>query len=247
MSKRQKTENVFAGKVVVVTGSSRGIGRGFVKHFLHQGAQVIATCRNPSSSELQSEFKTYSDKLSVVALDVADEKSVAACKQSISQSVQHVDILVNNAGISSEAHSNEEALSTHLEEMMRILRVNVGGPLVVTQQLYPLLQKSERPIVVTLSSGLASIANSYGSMNAYRVSKAGVNMLMKNFAEEVTDVKFISIGPGWVATDMGSKGGRSPPLTVDQSVSSILRTIAFKLDSLQSGAYTDKDGHVQPY
>merc|ERR1712167_454162 len=110
----------------------------------------------------------------------------------------------------------------------------------MTQAFLPLLRASDGAngtlckTVVNMSSMPASIANCFGCQGrmggvaSYRISKAAGNMVTRAFAAELASEGFLVIGisPGHVATDMGTAGGRQAPLTIDESVSGMLRVIA---------------------
>ena len=88
-----------------------------------------------------------------------------------------------------------------------------------------------RPLACTRRAGQAP-----GGKTSYRCSKAALNMLTRTLASDVPGVSFAAVSPGWVATDMGSKGGSAPPLTVAQSCSALL-DIAQRLTRADSGAF----------
>jgi NAD(P)-dependent dehydrogenase (short-subunit alcohol dehydrogenase family) len=192
-------------------------------------------------------------------MDVDDQKSVTACANDVGAALNGagIQLLVNNAGIAidvvgenrvstAQADSilNDPAASKAVLDlpsevtpanMLGIFRTNVIGVLMVTQAFLPLLKPFPRdssipPMVLNMSSGAGSIGdNTSGKMTSYRVSKAALNMLTRNFALERKDIVFLSIAPGMVITDMGTMGHRivMPPkageeykpvgLTADQS------------------------------
>ena len=134
--------------------------------------------------------------------------------------------------------------------MANIFKINTIGPLIVTQAFLPLLsmQEPQPPaVVVNVSSNLASIAdNRSGGSTAYRCSKAALNMLTKTFAVDCPEVTFLSLHPGWVQTDMGSRYGRKPPLSVADSVAGLIEVIS-KCSPQQSGSFIDYRGSPLTY
>lgn len=210
---------------VVITGASRGLGLEFVKQLVVRPDHTIyALARSPDTAELLKEVvNKHKESIHVIQMDVDDEKSIAAAVATIEKSAQKIDLLINNAGIVSSDHPAGDSLSTSAETMATVYQTNVIGPLLVTQKLLPLLRKSSQAKAVYISSTLGSISANYGNLAAYRCSKAALNMLVTTFAKDVTDVTFLALSPGWVATDMGSAGGRTPPLQPHESIAGMLK------------------------
>eukprot|EP00891_Asterochloris_glomerata_P004408 jgi/Astpho2/4408/Aster-00026 len=219
----------------VVTGASRGLGLEHVKQFLKQGFTIVAAARSPSKSEALTKLhQEYKDKLTLISLDTADCKSV-------------------KAGVM--CHYMDPA------EYLKILDVNVVGPLRVTQALLPLLLKKNTRKVINISSTLGSISThrkqEFGPMSsrfvAYNSSKAALNMQSAVLANSLKEDKVIvvALNPGWVDTDMGSAAGEEvgmkPPLNPPTSIAGQQRVIAgLKLED--SGRFVDfeKGGDI-PY
>lgn len=127
-----------------------------------------------------------------------------------------------------------------------VLDVNTMGPLRVTEAFIPHLTRSERKLVVTITSGMGSIGdNTSGGSIPYRSSKAAVNMVMRTVAIDLADRGIISvvINPGWVRTDMG---GPNAPLTAIESVKAIRRLVS-TLGREQSGKFFNYDGREYPW
>lgn len=238
----------FSSATVLVTGASRGLGRGFVEALLAQGARVVATCRSPASAKLPAEAL-------VVQLDVADEGSVGSLPQRLADlGVTAVDVLVNNAGISNPAHPVDPSPTCKVSDVRDVFETNVLGTLGVTQVLLPLLRAGDDRLIVNLSSQLASLTNAWsvqgrrGGCTSYRVSRAANNMLVRCLGGELLDDGFtvLAMSPGHVATDMGSAGGRTAPLTVEDSVAGMLRVLA-AASPRDSGKFLQYDGQELPW
>ncbi len=197
-------------------------------------------------------FRTYRTVLDAgkqgppLACDVASDASIADCLKAFSARHDHLDLLVNNAGISTPDHPDDPATGIRREDLLRVLDVNVAGVCAVTQAFLPLLRKNGR--VMNVSSLLGSVELSRGATSAtsYRCSKASLNMLTTMFANEVADVTFVSMHPGWVQTDMGGSKGRKAPVTVEQSVVGMLDTLE-KRTLADSGSFWGFDGTALPY
>jgi NAD(P)-dependent dehydrogenase (short-subunit alcohol dehydrogenase family) len=222
----------FAGKTVLVTGANRGLGLGFAAHFMAAGANVVAACRDPAKAV---ELHKLSPKPTILPLDIASEQSMEAFPKLLEDAgISSLDYLINNAGISSPNHPYDPILETTPTAMRDVFNVNVVGTVYLTQKILPFLEKGTKRTVVNLSSQLASIANCWavqgrqGGVACYRMSRAAANMVTRCFGGELMAKGYIFVGmsPGHVATDMGSAGGRTAPLTVDESVSGMLSVIA---------------------
>jgi NAD(P)-dependent dehydrogenase (short-subunit alcohol dehydrogenase family) len=191
----------------LITGANRGLGLEFARQYLAEGWQVYVTCRDPdSASELQRLADTSDDKLQILALDVTDPASVKSAAAELDG--QAIDLLLNNAGIGGPR--GQTIGNIDYEAWMKVLDVNTMGPMRVSEAFVDHVAKSERKLIVTLTSGMGSLAdNTSGGSIAYRSSKAAVNMVMRSLAIDLAlrSITCVVINPGWVLTDMG---GRTP-------------------------------------
>lgn len=229
---------------VLITGASRGIGLGFVRYFLSSTKhKVVATCRNPTSaSDLSSLVHRYGEsRLLVLPLDVISSESHQALKLALSShGIVSLDILIANAGIASRNRHSSPS-DTSAEDMIEVFNTNCVGVMLTLQSYSDLLCKSNTGgLLVVVSSILGSIEGAHtGSMLSYRTSKAAVNMLTMTYVQEQAlrkaGCKALCLHPGWVATDMGSAGGRTPPLTVDDSVMGMMQVMHVALSILAAG------------
>ncbi|KAK2718284.1 C-signal-like isoform X6 [Artemia franciscana] len=233
-------------KTVLITGSSRGIGLGLVKEYVKNGYKVVATCRDPeTASDLKSTL-AETNQPSAIALDVASDDSIFKAAEEVSKIVDSIDILINNAGVAAKNHPNDPAIGVDREDALRVYSTNVIGPLKVTEAFLPLLRKGNEKKVVIISSLLGSIANCKGGRTTYSCSKAAVNMATMCLSREVTDLTFATLHPGHVQTDMGSSGGRSAPVTVEESALGMYNVIS-KLKMEDSGLFCDWNGCKLPW
>jgi len=234
-------------KTALITGCSRGIGLGLVKEYVGRGYKVLATCRQPENATALKEFLAKNGQNTAISLDVTSTSSIEACCQSISKENQKIDLLVNNAGISNKEHPDDLASGTDATEFDHIMHTNVTSCLSMTQKFLPLLRQGESPMVINISSGLGSLTQSPRfSTTSYQCSKAALNMLTKCFADDVKDVIFVAMHPGWVQTDMGSSKGRNAPVTIVDSAKGIAN-VAGGITSDQSGIFMSYDGSVMDY
>ena len=159
--------------------------------------------------------------------------------------IEKVDILVNNAGISNKNHPDDLVTETNREEFLDIFNTNTAGPLVMTNSFKELLSRGDKPIVVNISSSLGSMrASPWFSTTSYQCSKAALNMLSKCQAFAMPNIKFVSIHPGWVQTELGSVKNSNPPVTVKQSAQCVV-DVAEKAE--ESGSFWGFDGEPLPY
>lgn len=248
---KKKNTGPFAGCTVLVTGSSRGLGLEFSKQLNDQGATVIATCRSP-------ERATELNKLGVrvEALDTTCKKSIEELVSKLANEDAVVDILINNAGIASKNHPVDPILEADEEDILKVFHTNVLGNIRMTNAMLPLMQTSQKKVVVNLSSDLGSIQNTFtaqsakvkpGGVCSYRISKAAGNMASRVFAAELGDQAIvIALSPGWVQTDMGSSGSRVAPLTPNQSITGMLEVIS-KLSPEDTGKFYSYNGSELPF
>jgi len=207
---------------VLITGCNRGIGlelvRQFLKHKTHSAPEIlIATCRNPDKADELQAVATEHKNLHVLKLDVNDTDSFDGFVKSVGDIVgdaNGLNLLVNNAGM---LPSNRALDVVTPEDMMDAYKTNCIGPMFLTRALMPLLKTAAgakdgeamsigRAAAVQMSTAVASIAeNSGGGSYAYRCSKSGLNMAMKNLSIDLkgSNIMVMAMHPGWVLTDMG--------------------------------------------
>jgi NAD(P)-dependent dehydrogenase (short-subunit alcohol dehydrogenase family) len=225
-------------KTVVITGANRGIGLGFVKHYLLEGWKVYALHRENSNDDLVSLCKAHST-LICITLDLLDENSIQNAGVSIKEGCNGVDLLINNAGLAQHEFFGELTQ----QALMNSYQVNSIAPALLTQALSSCLNDKSR--VIQLSSGLASISDNLsplGNFDAYCMSKAAVNMLTRRLAFKFAEQQIVvsAISPGWVKTDMG---GAEAPASVSDAVKDITSTIK-SLTLNDSGRFIDELGAV---
>lgn len=234
---------------VLITGANRGLGLEFTRHYLERGDRVFATTRDPArASELRDLRGEHAKRLTILPLDVADAASIRASYDAVRAETDALDLLVNNAGIYSTKGRQDAQTFGDLsfEEALAVLRVNSVAPLLIAQQYLDLLRAGEQPKLVSISSGLGSIAgNRSGAPYYYNASKAALNMVMHGLAVDEASAGIITVllDPGWVKTDMGGPNAQLEPT---ESISGLIRVI----DSLtpeQNGRFLTWQGKEQPW
>jgi NAD(P)-dependent dehydrogenase (short-subunit alcohol dehydrogenase family) len=228
---------------VLITGANRGIGLEFARQYLADGWQVYAACRDPTSaSELRRLAQASHHNLRTLALDVTNPETVKEAAAELDR--QAIDLLLNNAGIGGPR--GQTIGNIGYKAWARVLDVNTVGPMRVSEAFVDNVARSERKLIVTLTSGMGSLAdNTSGGSIAYRSSKAAVNMVMRSLAIDLAPrgITCVVVNPGWVLTDMG---GTHATMTPAESVTRLRRLIE-TLGPAQSGKFFNHDGREYPW
>ncbi|HSJ17706.1 MAG TPA: SDR family oxidoreductase [Solirubrobacterales bacterium] len=189
------------GRVALVSGASRGIGREIARQLAEEhGFLVLAGARDPSDVDLGS-------GVAPVELDVTDEAGVASAARTVEADPGRLDVLVNNAGVGGPG---DRAAEVDLDAAHRVLETNLFGAWRLAQAFVPLLRASDDPRIVNVSSGMGQLAEMGGGYAAYRVSKTALNALSRVLAADERGIRVNSTCPGWVRTDMGGRGAPRP-------------------------------------
>lgn len=222
----------------LITGANRGLGLEFARQYLNDGGQVYATCRDPeAASELRHLADASGDRLEILALDVTDLATIKAAAAELDR--QAIDLLINNAGVGGAR--GQTIGNIDYDAWAKVLDVNTMGPLRVSEAFVDHLARSERKLIVTLTSGMGSIAdNTSGGAMAYRSSKAAVNMVMRSLAIDLAPrgISCVVVNPGWVQTAMGGPHATTTPA---ESVARLRRLID-NLGPTDSGKFFNHDG-----
>jgi len=225
---------------IFITGANRGIGLELTRQLLKEGNKIMAGCRNLNAADELRDLQSAFEELEILELAVDDEDSVVSCFKKLSEDNRKIDLLFNNAGIMDWNDLNA-VTSGSLE---KVYRTNLIGALLVLRASVPCLRKSDRPLVVNLSSRLGSIGlrgnTQLGGAIAYQCSKAALNMLTKQAAIDLSGlgIRVISMSPGWVKTEMG---GSEAKYEVSESVRLMLKTLD-NLNPGDSGIFLGEDG-----
>jgi 3-oxoacyl-[acyl-carrier protein] reductase len=192
----------FSGKVVLVTGSSRGIGAEMIKSLGQRGANCVLNYISDSGGQNKSDAETVAKELKsplVIDCDVTNSQQVETMMKQISERFGGLDILINNSGIIRDRTIKKLAT----EEFESIIRVNLTGTFNVTQKAAAILRNGGRIINMSSVSGQMGL---FGQAN-YSSSKAAIIALTKVSAREFArqNITVNAIAPGFIDVGM-SKG-----------------------------------------
>ncbi|TLY52548.1 MAG: SDR family oxidoreductase, partial [Gammaproteobacteria bacterium] len=217
-------------KIALVTGATRGIGLETARQLAQSGVHVILAGRDHAKASSAAEtLRQQGLKVEPLALDVADDASIAGAAAAVEAKYGRLDILVNNAGIMVDDMSKTPSQQP-LANWRKTFDTNVFGLIAATQAFLPLLQKAPAGRIVNVSSLLGSITHhadpaspiyDYKAPVSYNVSKSTVNAWTVQLAHELrnTAIKVNAIHPGHVKTDMG--GDTAPMEIVDGAKTSV--------------------------
>jgi len=183
----------FSGKVVLVTGGTKGIGAGIACEFLAAGAQVIVCARHaPLQVPTQG-----NNSAAFIPVDVRDNDSLQAMFDTIGRDYGRLDVLVNNAGGSPRAPAAEASPRFHES----IIRLNLIAPFNVAQQANRLMQAQAEGGCILFIGSISALRSSPGTA-AYGAAKAGVLALVQSLAVEwAPKVRVVAVSPGLVLTE----------------------------------------------
>ena len=228
-------------EIVVVTGSNRGLGLGWVKHYLAEGSSVIATCRKPAEArELIALSEQYGNRLLIEQLDVTDEESINRLGSKLEHHEVAIDVAISNAGVT----VTEEFGSWTRKGFEANISVNTIGAALFAQMVAPHLNDGAMLVQLTSAVGSISRARRDNPLDAYAVSKAGLNMLTKRLAVKLKDrnILVVSVTPGRVLTDMNPNG----IITVEESVALMTSSLQ-DLTIEDSGTFINNEGKVMAW
>ena len=186
--------------VVLVTGSSKGIGRATIKKFAKEGYDVVINYNNSEKEafELQKEIEKYNVKSMVVECDITDEEQVKYMVDKVVKNFKTIDVLVNNAGIAIDTTFEDKTVSN----FRRTLDVNLIAPFVLSRLVGDIMYKNKKGTIINISS-TNGIDTTYPESLDYDASKAGLISLTHNLAKQYAPyVRVNAICPGWVNTPM---------------------------------------------
>lgn len=196
------------GKVAIVTGASRGIGRATAEVLAERGAHVVVTyvSGEAQAREVVEGITAKGGKAEATQLDMADAAGSEKAVAEVAKRLGRLDVLVANAGISIDAL----LLRLRDEDLHKILSVNVGGAVACARAAVKTMMRAKSGRIVFLSSVVGEMGNA--GQTAYAASKAALLGVTKSIAREYAsrNVTVNAVSPGYIETDM------TAALTTDQ-------------------------------
>lgn len=198
------TDQLLTGKVAMVTGSTRGIGKACAFILAEHGAKVYFAARRPEAAqELVEELAAKGHQAAVCFFDASKPESFAGSVQEVIDHEGHIDILVNNFG-STDVRKDFDVLHTSYEDMMGIVSMNLQSVYDTCRAAIPsMIERGGGSIV-----NIASVGGKYPDMYriGYGIAKSSVRFLSKNIATQHAHQKIRcnTILPGYIATDAAS-------------------------------------------
>jgi NAD(P)-dependent dehydrogenase (short-subunit alcohol dehydrogenase family) len=192
-------EGRLNGKVAIVTGASRGVGRAICIAFAEEGATIVLAARSPEKlAETAEEVRKAGAKAEIVVTDLTREEAIKNLMNVTNEKFSRLDILVNNAGVTVSA----ELERTSTQDWDRLFAVNARAPFILCRESLPLLKKAPRAYIINIVSVVG--VKCYALQSAYTASKHALRGMTKSLAEELKDsnVRVHSICPGGIDTDM---------------------------------------------
>ena len=191
------------GKVAVVTGGNRGIGRAIAGGFAEAGATVVIAARNEKkSAEAATEIEASGGRAIAVTSDVSDRAQIERMIDTVTSDVGPIDVLVNNAGIGFHA----DALTLEDSEWNRLFGINLEGVWMTSQIVGRGMTQRRSGSIINIGSISGLIINRPQWHSPYGISKAAVHQLTRSLAAEWSQygVRVNAIAPGYVKTEIAS-------------------------------------------
>lgn len=223
------------GRVALVTGANRGIGRETARQLAEQGFTVLLTARDLAKAEAAA--GEIDGDVRSAQLDVSDVESIEQAVTAVKADPGRLDVLVNNAGVGTDW--GIAGADPDFHKIQAALDTNFFGAYRLAVGLLPLLRESEHPRIVNVSSGMGGVNEMGGWSPGYRVSKAALNAMTRILSTELADAGVLvnSACPGFVNTDMGSQFGATKP--VEKGAAGIVWLATLPDDGPTGGFFRD--------
>ena len=188
-------------KIVLVTGSSKGIGAACVKKFASNNYDVVITYKDDLDNALRikEEVESFGIHAVVIHLDLADEKEINDVVGAVIKHFGRIDVLVNNVGI----ESSSDFFDKSKESFEKIFNVNVYGTFLITKKVLEKMHNVGGKII-NISSNNSTTAGDINTLE-YDMSKASINAFTKDLAKLSPNVNVNAVLPGWVLTEKVDK------------------------------------------
>lgn len=195
-------EQPLQGKVAIVTGAGRGIGRSIALALARNGAQVSLAARTEAELKVvQSEIEAFGGQAASFPADISQESEAISLLHNTIERFGRLDILVNNAGIGIFG----PLVETTTDQWDRIMAVNARGPFLLCREAIPCLKQQEQAFIINITSVVG--VKGYVNQAAYSASKHALMGMTKALAREVQrdGIRVHAICPGGVDTQLASQ------------------------------------------
>lgn len=238
------------GKVALITGANKGLGKEIARQLGLLGYTVVLTSRSEQAgSAAVAELVAAGCDAHSFRLEVTNPDDIASLVKYLDKTFGKLDVLVNNAGIALEWDGEP----TNADKVRRTLEVNLIAPYAITEALVPLLSQSDDARVINQSSMLGSIGTAENMWEqvagfmavGYSTSKAGLNMLTQIQSKTLASkgIAIAAAHPGWVKTDLGTQAA---PMEVDEGASTVVDLVTAARDQFPHGQMMHK-GERMPW
>jgi NAD(P)-dependent dehydrogenase (short-subunit alcohol dehydrogenase family) len=239
---RAADDRTMTKTTTLITGANKGLGHETARRLLAENHEVWLAARDISRG------RAAADALGArfVQLDVTDEDSVAAAAVQVAAATGgRLDVLINNAGITG---GRKPAGEVTADDVRQVFETNVFGVVRVTHAFLPLLERSDSPAIVNVSSGMGSLAVTTDPDRlessligiAYPASKTAVNMITTQYAKAFPQIRINVVDPGYTATDLNGHNGTQ---SVTEGTDAIV-AMATVGPSGPTGTFVDRKGIV---
>lgn len=193
----------LAGKVIVITGASNGIGRETAMLFAKEGCKLAITYNKDEKSAKETAKKCVelgSPGVLVVNLDIKEHNNIKSAVKQIIGKYKEIDILVNNAGVIDWKPFHEQSI----ESIQNQTRTNLEGLIMMTRECFSFIKET----IINISSGAGK--QGFGDLTTYCATKFGVRGFTQALADGYPNLKIYSVNPGVTATRMNEFRGLHP-------------------------------------
>jgi len=192
----------LAGRVAIVTGASRGIGRAISVALAREAATVVLAARSIQKlQETADQVAEAGGKADIVVTELTEEESIKNLVKTTSKKFSRLDILVNNAGVTHSAKLEQ----TTTEDWERCMWINARAPFILCREALPLLGKADAGYIINIASVVG--VKGYPLQSAYTSSKHALRGMTISLAEELrgSNIRVHLLCPGGVDTDLVQK------------------------------------------
>lgn len=223
--------NSLKGKIALVTGGTKGIGKAIAEKLIREGAQVIVTARNKPEHITGYHF---------IAADLAQPESAEIIAQEILDRYGRIDIIVNNAGANTGPRGGYAVLSD--EDWQEIWQLNLMSAVRINKALLPSMTAQQSGVIIHISSG-AAVLPIWDVTMPYSAAKAALNAYSKSLAHEVAaqGLRVLSVLPGMVKTPLMQEYLEGLAASMKISPEEALKVLTAKAGNLPLGRMAEPE------